>query len=586
MIYAANQYLNFLNLEKAAIENANYTFQAKEMQRSVSEMIASKQKSTIAMALSLTNDDRLLDDIKNKKISVTYYNDLIETFKRDTDYKNIWVQIIDKDLSSIYRSWSGVSGDSLAKVRNDLRNMAKSKKVVSSISSGKFTLSIKAMVPIWEKDKFVGVLEIISHFNSISKQMKKFDVESVVVLDKEFTQKLQYPFTKIFVNDYYIANFDASQHILKYIETHGVKNQISSSYIAQDGYIISNIELKSLQGRILGYYLMFKKIEDIPSLNLEFFMFKWLAIALVFVMTLAGIINITLFFFIRKQKFYYKKIIDSSTNIVLINDKRQMKDANKVFFEYFYKYASVAEFKKEHECLCDFFVEEDSYISKEVDGMFWVDYILENHNQDNKVKVKYYDNIYYFLVNASIVSEDKDYCSVVFSEITNEENYKKELELLSVTDSLTGVSNRRHFEKKMHEEIMRSIRYEHTLSLVMLDIDHFKRVNDIHGHGVGDSVLIEYSKLISSMLRDGDIFSRIGGEEFMIILPHADIEAAQAAAEKLREIVETYKKVIPITMSFGVTEYIKGEDISYILKRVDDALYEAKEAGRNKVVAR
>ncbi len=301
-------------------------------------------------------------------------------------------------------------------------------------------------------------------------------------------------------------------------------------------------------------------------------------------MGIAIVITIILYYFIRKQKLYYKKIIDSSTNIVLINNHENIVDVNRVFFKYFNGYSTVAEFKMEHACVCDYFVGEDPYIKEEMDGLFWVEYLLENTDKVNKVKVQYKEKIYYFLVSASEVSEDDNYVSVVFSEITNEENYKKELELLSVTDSLTGISNRRYFEKKMHDEILRSIRYEHPLAFVMLDIDHFKRVNDVHGYGIGDSVLVEYTKLISSMLRDGDVFSRIGGEEFMIILPHASKNEAKIIAEKLRKSVQDHKRVMPITMSFGVTEYLKGEDDSYILKRVDEALYEAKESGRNRIV--
>ena len=118
----------------------------------------------------------------------------------------------------------------------------------------------------------------------------------------------------------------------------------------------------------------------------------------------------------------------------------------------------------------------------------------------------------------------------------------------------------------------------------MLDIDYFKEVNDKHGHGIGDEVLVEYTKLVLSHLRDADVFCRIGGEEFMIILPHTAKHEAQKIAEKLRILIEDYKKIIPITVSFGVVEYVLGEDIELICKRADDALYKAKDRGRNRVV--
>ena len=121
-------------------------------------------------------------------------------------------------------------------------------------------------------------------------------------------------------------------------------------------------------------------------------------------------------------------------------------------------------------------------------------------------------------------------------------------------------------------------RYGNNLSIVMLDIDHFKNINDNYGHDIGDTVLVEYTKLISSNLRESDIFSRTGGEEFMIILPHSDIENASNIAEKLRKKIENHKLTVPITMSLGVTEYIKDEDEETYIKIVDDGIFQLKGA--------
>ena len=122
--------------------------------------------------------------------------------------------------------------------------------------------------------------------------------------------------------------------------------------------------------------------------------------------------------------------------------------------------------------------------------------------------------------------------------------------------------------------------------MIIFDVDYFKKVNDIHGHDVGDKVLVEYTRLIGIHLRDSDIFCRIGGEEFALILPHTSKAGAYKLADKLRIIVQEHKIVLPITMSFGVVEYKKGEDLEFTFKRADEALYEAKHNGRNRVVVR
>lgn len=117
----------------------------------------------------------------------------------------------------------------------------------------------------------------------------------------------------------------------------------------------------------------------------------------------------------------------------------------------------------------------------------------------------------------------------------------------------------------------------------MFDIDHFKKVNDEFGHDVGDSVLKELARIIKKNLRQIDIFCRVGGEEFMIILPETEEKNAYQISEKLRKIVESHsKESIPkVTISLGIAQFFKNDDKDNLLKRVDNALYKAKENGRN-----
>ena len=586
LIYGSWYYIDFLKSKRDALALSKHEIQALSMREKLSSMILQKQKSTVAMALSIARDEHLAQNILNKDIKEDYYKELINDFRENTLYKNIWIQLLDKDLTSFYRSWSSKKGDNLSKIRKDLVEVALTKKVTYSVSVGKFDLSIKAIVPLFIENAFVGIVEVISHFNSISKQLKKSNIDSVVVLKKEYKKQLTYPFTKIFIDDYYVANFDASPKCRAYLKDNGVENYFNNLYKIENGYIVVSYELSNRDNIPIGYYIMFKKINTISNMDLEFFMFKWLSVGIIVVMSIAIVISSILFYANRRQKKYYKNIIDSATNIVLINDKKTILDVNRIFFKYFDAYSSLDEFKKEHECICDFFEEEEGYIYKNMNGISWVDYLIDNSSSNNRVKINIFSKIYYFSVSASKVSQEVNHYSIVLADITEQENYKKELEHLSVTDVLTEIGNRRYFHKKIEEEIGRAKRYEHPLSLIMFDIDFFKNVNDKHGHSVGDEVLILYTKLISSQLREGDVFCRIGGEEFIIILPHVILKDAQQIAEKLRILVESCKEILPITMSFGVVEYIKGEEIEFVFKRVDDALYEAKDSGRNIVVVR
>ncbi|MEW6456648.1 MAG: sensor domain-containing diguanylate cyclase [Acidobacteriota bacterium] len=181
-----------------------------------------------------------------------------------------------------------------------------------------------------------------------------------------------------------------------------------------------------------------------------------------------------------------------------------------------------------------------------------------------------------------------------------------EMEKMAVTDPLTGLYNYRYFYKKLSSEIARSKRYNHPLSLILIDLDDFKLINDIYGHLKGDTVLKSAAGLIIKNIRgwdeavtmrsnEIDIAARYGGEEFMIILPETGIDEALVAGERLRKIIEenlTQKvnlrkkngSFMRITGSFGVTSY-KEEDMENFLKRTDRAMYKAKKLGKNRVYA-
>ncbi|MGQ0510114.1 MAG: diguanylate cyclase [Betaproteobacteria bacterium] len=161
------------------------------------------------------------------------------------------------------------------------------------------------------------------------------------------------------------------------------------------------------------------------------------------------------------------------------------------------------------------------------------------------------------------------------------------LEQESLTDRLTGLWNRRFLERTATAELSRSRRHRQPLAAVLLDIDHFKNVNDTHGHLAGDAVLRELASLARATLRTSDALVRWGGEEFLVLMPHTTHAAAAVAAENLRRIVEAhaFPAVGRLTISLGVAEALPGEDMDRFFARADAALYRAKDAGRNRVVS-
>jgi len=161
-------------------------------------------------------------------------------------------------------------------------------------------------------------------------------------------------------------------------------------------------------------------------------------------------------------------------------------------------------------------------------------------------------------------------------------------EEISYTDALTYLPNRRKIVSSLQHEVLRANRYQTSLSVSMMDIDHFKEINDSHGHGKGDEVLRALANTLRQGIRESDLAGRLGGEEFLILLPNAGINAAAEQAERLcrliRELVVRADDVaLRITVSIGVAEYRLGaETWDDLLRRVDAAMYEAKNLGRDR----
>jgi diguanylate cyclase (GGDEF)-like protein/PAS domain S-box-containing protein len=177
-----------------------------------------------------------------------------------------------------------------------------------------------------------------------------------------------------------------------------------------------------------------------------------------------------------------------------------------------------------------------------------------------------------------------------FLDITDRKEYELRLNELAIRDPLTGIFNRRFIIDKIEDERERSLRHDKRFSILMIDLDYFKDINDKYGHDAGDKVLCFFTKLVSKNIRKIDYLGRYGGEEFIILLPDTDIETARTAAEKIQsrlceskypEDIEVKKN---LEVSIGVAEFDGEEEYVSVIDRADKALYKAKASGRNCVI--
>jgi diguanylate cyclase (GGDEF)-like protein len=172
-----------------------------------------------------------------------------------------------------------------------------------------------------------------------------------------------------------------------------------------------------------------------------------------------------------------------------------------------------------------------------------------------------------------------------------EAQYHEEIYRLTIVDGLTQVHNKRYLYEALERELIRGRRHNRDLAVLMFDIDHFKRINDLHGHLAGDYVLKELARIVQSRIRRDEVFARYGGEEFCIILPETMLEGAVELAERLRQQIQEHTFVfqqdkIKVTVSIGCAVLVEEDrNAGELLKRADEKLYQAKNAGRNRVCA-
>jgi len=279
----------------------------------------------------------------------------------------------------------------------------------------------------------------------------------------------------------------------------------------------------------------------------------------------------------------YNKVFTTTINIIpnpiIVTNGNKIIIANDNFLSFF-NYKSLEDFVKYNSNIGNLFIKNKDYFSLDAidDDILWTDYIYKNKNL-TLVSILNKDGepaVFEITIN-KLQEYEEDYV-VVFTDITAIQNEKKLLEEMAYTDHLTKIYNRQMFDQLYLKELENKKRYSDALSLIMLDIDHFKSVNDTYGHDVGDKVLITLTKLITKHLRTNDIFARWGGEEFMILLPRTNIDVAYNKAQELRHLIEKYRdNTIPnITISLGVTQILNSDNELSAFTRVDKALYQAK----------
>ena len=309
----------------------NYETISHNIQDKVNSLIQSKRNATLALTLTLSQDEKIKDflllksnekDLKLDKLS----NDL----KDNTDFKNVWFQVVNKDGISIYRSWTDNKNDKIQDFRLDLQELSKNPQIKSTISVGKYDLTFKTIVPIFDKNEFLGFLEGITHFNSITKDLKDFDVDSIVIVEKKFTkQLLEKSFTKLFLKDYYIANVNVSKELLSYLEKENIDELVTlKNRIIKDNNLIVNVPIIENNIKIASL-VNFRSLNSIDISQIEEFKKHAFVYLILFVILLCMTLFLIAYYIYSKKLKELNIVLEHTVNKeILKNDEK-----NRVLFQ-------------------------------------------------------------------------------------------------------------------------------------------------------------------------------------------------------------------------------------------------------------
>ena len=285
----------------------------------------------------------------------------------------------------------------------------------------------------------------------------------------------------------------------------------------------------------------------------------------------------------KKTTKILQKILDAQTSLTILTDFKTIEFASKSFYDLFGVQSS-EKFHELHYNFLDIFVHHKNYLDASTREEFLE--VYNNAQKEDRI-VSIPSVIYDVKVFYIEIDKIDELFVLTLTDITEIQFERLDSDYRATHDKLTGAFNRAKFEDTLETKFQNVKRYERDLSIAILDIDFFKKVNDNYGHQVGDDILKQLSKLCLKNIRTTDFFARWGGEEFVLLLEETDLKSAKIVCEKLRVAVENNKSqnLPPITVSIGISQFKKDDTKEEFFKRADKALYEAKENGRNKVVS-
>ena len=479
----------YMEKNEAILKNQKYLEEVENIYKRLEVLIKEKKEAVLLISTSLSTNENIKKILLSKNTKDLNLKSFSLKLRENSSLRNVWFQVISANGVSLYRSWTDKKGDSLVDVRQDVAKMLESPRLISSISIGKYDLSFKSMVPIFDKNKFIGIIETLAKFNSISIKMHKLGFKNLILVDKKYKNQLTNAFTKRFIDDYYVANLNADSQLIDMVKKNSVQEYIKDNKYKVDeknNLFITIYKLPDINGDDMAYFIFSKKLDSIDISEIEY---ENKIILFVFILIFLSV-GVMLYYF------------------YIINYKNFVEKQNKIL--------------------------EDS---------------VENKTRE---------------------LQDK-------SEI---------LKYQAEHDALTKLPNRLLFLDRLQQALKHARRKKQTVSILFLDLDRFKEVNDTYGHEAGDKLLKHVTARLKESVREEDTVARLGGDEFTVIFQNLTQREVVKVVDKIMNYMQTPFHINNIelftTFSIGISNYPDDGDTSEILLRnADTAMYKAKDSGKN-----
>lgn len=492
-------------------------------------------------------------------------------------------------------------GDALGDLRYSIHQVNKDYRYRQGYEIGRFYDGFRFVYPLFYSGEFVGSMEWGQSFNSLTTMMTNtFGGDYYFIVDKAL---LQEKVTPTYLERYYrTASIHDDFSVFKKREMSEAQLQAiheslhdeptlvqkladglalcKSQVIDGAPHLLVMVPVQEISGNPAGYLVRATTDDTLQNFTED------LLIQIVLVWLVLGLLVYRLYTTTQEQR-TLRSLLNMQQEMVVMTNGSDMIAANDPLL-HFFGYDTFHAFKQDHTCICDLFLEEEGYLGKQIGDETWLEYIEARPETNHFVKLLNHatNREETFLVKINTLHRGMRYI-VSLSDVTSIEDETRQLKAQATTDHLTGLFNRTQFDELLHLELKRFDRHHRPLTLVLFDIDHFKEVNDTHGHAVGDQLLIELSRRVEHYIRETDFLFRWGGEEFVILQPDTDMESSHEVVERIRRQIaaQPFGNGIHITCSFGLSGYESDESPEHFFKQADQALYRAKESGRNRVIS-